>query len=104
MNVHSLCQIQLTCKWWLQENEYNEEKTAKQQQSFSFVCFMYIPRVKKSSAVNMCDLRIWKQINWYKSNYFNFKKSHWSAEAFIESLSEAAFNCGFLIQNMDTVQ
>lgn len=52
----------------------------------------------------MCDLRIWKQINWYKSNYFNFKKSHWSAEAFIESLSEAAFNCGFLIQNMDTVQ
>lgn len=39
-----------------------------------------------------------------KKKKANSKETHCSAEAFIEPLSEAALNCGFPVQNMDTVE
>lgn len=50
---------------------------------FLYVCSVYILTVK-NSIVNTCDLRILKQINWFKTKYFSFKKmskirrnTHW---------------------------
>lgn len=66
--------------------------------------FLCVFRVRSYSKKPFCSYHVCSESkSTDKKKKANSKETRCSAEAFIEPLSEAAFNCGFSVQNMDTV-